>query len=84
MSGYIKYFDDGGKNMSFKIEDESIYSRYNKIWNKIKKTLNITFHSRPIYDGKYKKNKVKTFNCVINTIFSDNKEGNHYICSNMY
>ena len=22
MSGYIKYFDNGGKNMSFKIEDE--------------------------------------------------------------
>ena len=24
MSGYIKYFDNGGKNMSFKIEDESV------------------------------------------------------------
>ena len=25
MSGYIKYFDNGGENMSFKIEDESVY-----------------------------------------------------------
>ena len=25
MSGCIKYFDNGGKNMSFKIEDESVY-----------------------------------------------------------
>ena len=25
MSGYIKYFDHGGKNMSFKIEDESVF-----------------------------------------------------------
>ena len=25
MSGYIKYFDNGRKNMSFKIEDESLY-----------------------------------------------------------
>ena len=24
MSGYIKYFDDGQKNMSFKIKDESV------------------------------------------------------------
>ena len=24
MDGYIKYFDNGGKNMSFKIEDESV------------------------------------------------------------
>ena len=28
MSGYIKYFDNGGKNMSFKIEDESVYLKY--------------------------------------------------------
>ena len=25
MSGYIKYFDNGGKNMAFKIEDESVH-----------------------------------------------------------
>ena len=25
MSGYIKYFDNGEKNMSFKIEDERVY-----------------------------------------------------------
>ena len=31
MSGYIKYFDDGGKNMSFKIEDESVFLKYNEI-----------------------------------------------------
>ena len=31
MSGYIKYFDDGGRNMSFKIEDESVYLKYNEI-----------------------------------------------------
>ena len=36
MSGYIKYFDNGGKNMSFKIEDESVYLKYTEIWNKIK------------------------------------------------
>ena len=25
MSGYIKYFDDGGKNMSFVTDDEEVY-----------------------------------------------------------
>ena len=25
MSGYIKYFDNGGKNISFKIEDECLF-----------------------------------------------------------
>ena len=40
MSGYIKYFDNGEKNMSFKIEDESVYLKYTEIWNKIKNSLN--------------------------------------------
>ena len=48
MSGYIKYFDDGWKNMSFKIKDDSVLAKYNKIWNKIKETLNVKFHSSPI------------------------------------
>ena len=40
MSGYIKYFDNGKKHMSFLIEDESVYLKYTRIWNKIKKLLN--------------------------------------------
>ena len=31
MSGYIKYFENGGKNMSFKIEEESLYLKYAEI-----------------------------------------------------
>ena len=37
MSGYIKYFDNGGKNMSFLIEDEDVYLKYTRMWHKIKK-----------------------------------------------
>ena len=29
MSGWIKYFENGGKNMSFKIEDDEVYLKYN-------------------------------------------------------
>ena len=32
MSGYIKHFDDGGKNMSFVTDDEQVYKKYNEIW----------------------------------------------------
>ena len=39
MSGYIKYFENGGKNMSFMIKDDSVLTKYNEIWNKIKKTV---------------------------------------------
>ena len=45
MSEYIKYFENGGKNMSFMIEDDCVLQKYNEIWNKIKNTLNIEFHS---------------------------------------
>ena len=50
MSGYIKYFEDKGKNVSFMIENESVLAKYNEIWNKIKSTLNIKLHSTPIFD----------------------------------
>ena len=83
MSGYIKYFDNGGKNMLFKIEDQSVYLKYTEVWNKIKKSLGIKFHCQPIYDDKYIKTKVKAFSSMINTFFSGNeipKERNHYIC----
>ena len=32
MNGYIKYFDDGGKNMSFVTDDKEVYEKYNEIW----------------------------------------------------
>ena len=56
MGAYIKYFDNGGKNMSFKIEEDSVYLKYAEIWNKIKSEINVKFHSQPIHDKKYIKN----------------------------
>ena len=31
MSGYIKYFANGGRNVSFKIEDQGVYLKYTEI-----------------------------------------------------
>ena len=71
MSGWIKYFKNGGKNISFKIEDDEVYVKYNSIWNKIKELLGgIKFYSDPIYDNSYIKTKVKTFSDMIKTLFS--------------
>ena len=83
MSGYIKYFENGGKNMSFKIEDEDVYLKYNEIWNNIKSILNVKLNGQPIYNDKYIKTKVKTFNNSVNTLFSGDeipKERIHYVC----
>ena len=83
MNGYIKYFENGGKNMSFKIEDDEVYIKYNQIWNKIKELLGVKFYSEPIYEDKYIKTKVKTFSSVIYTLFSGDeipKERVQYTC----
>ena len=55
--------------MSFKIEDESVYIKYNQIWNKIKEWLGVKLYSEPIYDDNYIKTKVKTFSDVIKILF---------------
>ena len=44
-NGYIKYFENGGKNMSFLIEKNEVWKKYEEIWNVIKNKLNIKFHS---------------------------------------
>ena len=36
MSGYIKYFENVGKSMSFLIKDDEVWEKYNKIWDAIK------------------------------------------------
>ena len=69
MTGYIKYLEKGGKNMSFVIKDDMCLNKYNEIWDKIKKTLNIKFCSLPVYDEKCIKAKVREFNGVIKTNF---------------
>ena len=61
MNGYIKYFENGGKNMSLLIKNNEVWEKYENIWNVIKNKLNIKFHSQPIYGNKYLKAKVREF-----------------------
>ena len=83
MNGYIKHFENGGKNMSFMIKDNNVLDKYNKIWNLIENKIVIKFHSEPIYDQTYIKAKVREFDGVIKTNFLGNgapKENMHYTC----
>ena len=83
MSGYIKYFENGSKNMSFLIKDDEVWDKYDKIWDVIKNKLNIKFHSEPVYEYKYLKAKVREFDGMIKTNFLGNnmpKENMHYTC----
>ena len=84
VSGYIKHFENGGKNMSFDIKDDDVLDKYNEIWHKIKEILNIKFYSIPVYDENYMKAKVREFNGVIKTNFLGDevlKENVHYTCT---
>ena len=83
MDGYIKYFENGGKNMSFMIKDDKVWDKYDKIWNVIKDKLGIKFHSEPVYEYKYLRVKVREFEGIIKTNFLGNgvpKENMHYTC----
>ena len=83
MSGYIKNFENGSKNMSFLVKDDEVWDEYDKTWDVIKDILGIKFHSEPVYEYKYLKAKVREFNGVIKTNFLDEgmpKENMYYTC----
>ena len=84
MDGYIKYFDNGGKNMSFVTDDKKIYEKYDGIWNVVKELLKLKFAANPIRDDKYILAKLKIFKKKNITTFNNNNivpvETNHYIC----
>ena len=83
MDGYIKYFDDGRNNMSFVTDDEKIYKKYNKIWEVIRNFLKIDFSVSPVRDDIYLVAKLKIFNKMNRTTFTNNAipiGKDHYIC----
>ena len=84
MNGYIKYFDDGGKNMSFVTDDEKVYEKYDEIWNVVKELLKLKFAASLVRNDKYILAKLKIFKKKNITTFNNNNivpiEKNHYIC----
>ena len=74
MIGYVKHFDSN-KTMSFRVTDNKLLKKYNKIWEKISNFLNIEFDSEPVYgDGdKYIKTKIKNYEDRVNTNFQSKK-----------
>ena len=83
MSGYIKYFDNGEKNMSFVTDDKEVYEKYNEIWNVVKRLLKLKFAASPVRDDKYILAKLKIFNKINKSTFTNDimpTEKNYYIC----
>ena len=84
MSGYIKYFDDGGKNVSFVTDEEEVYKKYNEIWEVVRKLLKLKCFVSPIRDDKYIIAKLKIFKYINMTTFTCNvipEEKTRYTCN---
>ena len=71
MHGYIKYFDNGSKNLSFVTDDEKVYDKYNEIWEVIRKILKVKLTVNPVQDDRYLMAKLKIFNKVNRTTFTN-------------
>ena len=44
----FKYFDNGGKNMTFVTDNEKVYGKYNEIWELVRKFLKVKFAVNPV------------------------------------
>ena len=65
------------------IKDDELLKKYNKVWKKVKNTIDKEFDSEPVYNGKYLKAKIKSYKGKINTNFHNNKipkEDSQCIC----
>ena len=62
MIGYVKCCESN-KTMSFKVNDNKLLKKYNEIWKKAKKLLNIKFDSGPVSgdNDKYIKTETKIY-----------------------
>ena len=72
MNAYGRHFDKT-ICMSFLNKDEKLLEKYNEIWKKISNIIKKEFDNKPVYNKKYLKTKIKSYNRKINTNFHNNK-----------
>ena len=72
MSEYVNCFDET-KVISFMIKDYRLTEAYNAVWGKVSNLMKIGLDSGPVYDDKYIKTKIKSYNGRINANFHGSK-----------
>ena len=68
--------------MSLFIKDDELLEKHNEIWEKVKNIIKKEFDTELVYNEKYLKTKIKSYNGKINTSFHNNKipnEGPQFI-----
>ena len=74
MSGYVKTFkveDKINKLMSFHTDDKKLIEKQKAIWTKTEDVKNIKLDALPVYDHKYIKTKMRTYDDKVQTNFYD-------------
>ena len=83
MNAYAKYFDKNNKYINLLVNDKEILKKYSEIWNKIKSLIKKEFNSKPVYNDKYIKTKIKIYNSRVYTNFRHNeipKDNEYFAC----
>ena len=84
MIGYVKHFASN-KTMFFKVNDNRLFKKYSKIWDKVSILMNTEFDGELVYvdNDKYIKEKLKTYTNKANKNFQGKnipKENASYKC----
>ena len=76
MSGYVKTFKvkerckyKNNKLRYFRLEDEKLLEKYKAIWTKIEDLKKFELNALPIYDDRYIKIKIRTYDDKVYTNF---------------
>ena len=82
MHAYRRDFDQT-KYICFLTKDYELLEKHNEIQQNFKTSIKKEFDSEPVYNKKYLKAKIKSYNEKLNTNFRNNKiprEGSQFIC----
>ena len=82
MIAYRRDFDNT-KCISFLIKDKKLLEKYNEIWKNVSSIIKKEFDNKPVYNKRYVKTKIKSYNGKMNTNFRNNeipKEGSQCVC----
>ena len=72
MNAYRRDLDQT-KHMSFLVKDDKLLEKYNGIWEKVSQSIREELDSEPVYNEKYLKTKIKSYQEKININFHYNE-----------
>ena len=74
MVGYVKYFDNNNKKMSFIADDKELLKKCIRIWKKISELIGKKFSSKFVWYNKCINSKIKSYKDSVITNFQGEGE----------